>query len=79
MYTCRAHRFRLPYHASGAAYLHGGGGQGHGRLAEGDERRGVAQVPHPGGHALQEVLRQQGRGVPSVPLFHQVCAQGALL
>jgi hypothetical protein len=47
---------------------------------EGDDKRaGLAQVPHPGGDALQEVLREQGRGVPAVPLLHQVRAQGALL
>ena len=75
----RAHGIRLPCDAAGAPDLHRGDRQGHGRLAEGDEWAGLAQVPHPRGDALQEVLRQQGRGVPPVPLLYQVCSEGAVL
>jgi len=75
----RSDRLRLPGDPAGAADLYRGDRQGHGRLAEGDDRAGLAQDAHPGGDALQEVLRQQGCGVPAVSLLHQVRAQGALL
>ena len=79
LHPCRPHRIRLSHHTPRPTDLHGGGRQGHGRVAEGDERAGVAQVADPRGDALQEVLRQQGRGVPPVQILHQVREEGALL